>query len=214
MSGLAKDPAGMRGRFYLAMAIEANFIWAFHEDAGIVRRVRIVTGQAPACLYGRMLLCLRELALVMAVEAEIGNSGDQQLFVIAGMGSVASGAAHPHCCVYDLLRELAPAMASVAELRLFSGQTFGDSVGLLMRDLKGIGDPGMAVRAASLERGVHDLHPDHKAGMALGAVNLRWSSNSSRCSKRCGAEGQDHYDDTCRRQQTYGSHTIHPWTMS
>jgi len=146
----------------------------------------------------------------MAVEAEIGNSGDQQLFVIAGMGSVASGAAHPHCCVYDLLHELAPALASVAELRLFSGQTFGDSVGLLMRDLKGIGDAGMAVRAASLERGVYDLHLDHEAGVALGAVDLRWSSTSRRGRKRCEAEGQDHYDDTGRRQQAYGSHTIHP----
>jgi hypothetical protein len=210
MAGLAKDPAGMGGLFYLAMAIEANFIGAFHEDAGIVRRVGGVTGQAPACLYGRMLLCLRELALVMAVEAEIGNSGDQQLFVIAGMGSVASGAAHPHCCVHDFLRELAPVMASVAELRLFSGQAFGDSVGLLMRDLEGIGDSGMAGRAAPLERGMHELHPDHEAGVALGAVDLRWSSNSSSCRKRCEAEGQDYDDDTCRRQQAYGSHTIHP----
>jgi hypothetical protein len=212
MAGLAKDPAGMEGLFYLAVAIEANFIGAFHEDAGIIRRMGVVTGQAPACLHGRMLLCLRELALVMAIEAEIGNSGDQQFFVIAGMGSMASGAAHSHCCVHDFLREPAPVMASVAELRLFSGQAFGDSVGLPMGDLKGIGDPGVAVQAAPLERGMHDLHPDHEAGMALGAVNLRWSSNSRSCRKRCEAKGKDHYDDAFRRQPTYDLHAEPFWT--
>lgn len=210
MSGLAKDPAGMERLFNVAMTIEANIIGAFHEDAGIIRRVGIVTGQAPACLYGRVLPWLRELALVMAVKAEVGNSGDQQLFIIPGMGIVASGAAHPHCSVHDFLREPASVMTSIAELRLFSGQAFGDSVGLLMGDLTGIGDPGMAGRAAPLERGVNDLHLDHEAGMALGAVNLRWSSNSSSCNKKCEAEGLDHYDATCRRRQAYGSHALHP----
>jgi len=82
-----------------------------------------------------------------------------------------------------------------------------------MRDLEGIGDAGMAGRAAHLDRGVHDLHPDDEAGVAFGAVDFHRSSVSGGSRKSLGADGQEYDSGKCLRQQTYDPHEEPPPKM-
>jgi len=117
--------------------------------------------------------------LVMAIEAYVIVAFHEDPWIVRRVGVMTGQTAHLHRGMHRFLREFGLVMAAIAKLGLLRRKAFGKRGGLCMRDLKSIGDAGMAGRAAHRDRGVHDLHPDGEAGIAFVAVDLHRRSRAA-----------------------------------
>ncbi len=141
------------------------------QELFTVRAVRIVTtGAHPALNRCMDILVFHNGCLIMAIETEPGHVRDKQLRRICGMRVMAARAAHGQGCMYVLLRKHALVMASVAEVRLGSGQALRHLAGHLVGYLSNI-QTRMASGAAHAYRRMDGLFLC-KVSVAHAAVNV------------------------------------------